>query len=222
MISTKEHCCGADMFFDEKKSNKKYRDYLKKGPPRITLEIINQIKSQKIQGKSLLDIGGGIGALQWWFLEMDGARTISIDASSSYLQQSQAHAKENNWDSKTQFIFGDYIEEHKRVNNPDYITLDKVVCCYPDFKEIIKISCTKANSCITLSYPMDDVISKIIFGMAILSTKLKRNLFRPYIHPVRKIRKTFEHCGYERISHKAVFPWHIETYRKIIDKKVYL
>jgi hypothetical protein len=31
MASIQEHCCGANMFFDKKKSNKEYRDYLKKG-----------------------------------------------------------------------------------------------------------------------------------------------------------------------------------------------
>lgn len=220
MASIQEHCCGVDMFFDKKKSNKKYRDYLKKGPLRITREIINQLKNQKMQDKTLLDIGGGIGAIQWWFLAVGGAETTSIDASTSYLQQAKSHAKENNLESKTRFIFGDFTEVHKQVNSFDFITLDKVVCCYPSFKDIIEISCHKANSHIALSYPMDNLVSKFLFGMAILSTKLKRSPFRPYVHPVKGIRKVFENCGFERISLKTVFPWHIETYRKIVYDKI--
>jgi magnesium-protoporphyrin O-methyltransferase len=222
MASIQEHCCGTDMFFDKKKSNKEYRDYLKKGPSRITAKIIKQLTSQTIEGKSLLDVGGGIGALQWWFLTMGGAQTSSIDASSSYLLQSQNHATENEWGSKTQFIFGDYTEVHNQVHSPDYITLDKVICCYPNFKEIIEISCFKANSHVALSYPTDDVFSKIIFGLIILFMEFKRNSFRPYIHPVKSIRKAFEQYGYERVSYAMAFPWHIETYRKIADGKVTL
>jgi magnesium-protoporphyrin O-methyltransferase len=222
MATIQEHCCGADLFFDKKKSNKEYREYLKKGPSKITGKIIKQLSNQMIEGKSLLDVGGGIGALQWWFLAMGGAQTSSIDASSSYLQQSQNHAMENDWDNKTHFIYGDYTEVHSQVHSPDFITLDKVVCCYPNFNEIIEISCGKANSHVALSYPTDDVISKIIFGLIIVFAKLKRNSFRPYIHPVKSIRILFEQCGYERVSHTITYPWHIETYRKISDRKATL
>ena len=103
MTSIQEHCCGADLFFDKKTANKKYRQYLKKGPSRVTGKIIQQLASQPVEGKSLIDVGGGIGALQWWFLERDGARTTGIDASSGYLKQAEDHARKN--DSRKDRIY---------------------------------------------------------------------------------------------------------------------
>lgn len=214
MNSTKEHCCGADIFFDEKTAKKKYRQYIKKGPSKVTAKIIKQLSDLPIEDKSLIDVGGGIGALQWWFLQMGGAQTTAIDASSGYLQQAKEHAAENVLGDKTRFIFGDYTEVHAQAGHADYITLDKVICCYPDFKGIIETSCQKARMHIALSYPVDGMISEIVSWLGALFAKLKSNSFRPYVHPVTKIREVFELQGYERISHALSFPWHIETYRR--------
>ena len=219
MASIQEHCCSANIFFDEKMAKKQYERYLKKGPPKVTARIIEQLSKYDIKGKSLIDVGGGIGALQWWFLEAKGAQTISIDASSGYLKQAEEHAGINGWESKTRFIFGDYAEAHKQLEAVDFVTLDKMICCYPDYKEIIEISCAKARSHITLSYPIDGPISKLFAWFEGLFTKLKGQNFRPFIHPVSEIRKTFEQQGYARTAHNLVFPWHVETYKKVISDK---
>jgi len=215
MTHIHDHCCGADVFFDEKTAKKQYRQYVKKGPPRVTAKIIQQLTGQTIEGKSMIDVGGGIGALQWWFLQKGGAQTTGIDASSGYLQKAEEHAILNGWSGKAHFIFGDYTEVHTQVGGVDYITLDKVVCCYPNFKEIIETSCQKARTHVALSYPVDGVISSIIAWFGSLFAKLKSNSFRPYVHPVDKIREVFAQQGYERISHALAFPWHIETYQKL-------
>ena len=72
MTSVREHCCGADLFFNKKTAEKEYRKYLKKGPSRVTAKIIQHLRQQEIEGKSMVDVGGGIGALQWWFLDNGG------------------------------------------------------------------------------------------------------------------------------------------------------
>ncbi|MGI9552584.1 MAG: hypothetical protein ACR2MT_15385 [Aurantibacter sp.] len=215
MTSIKEHCCGADSFFDEKMAEKQYRQYLKKGPSRVTRKIIEQLSAKTIEGKSLIDVGGGIGALQWWFLQKGGAQSTSIEASSSYIKQSEVYAEENNWGSQTDFILGDFTDVHPKVDQHDYITLDKVICCYPDFMEIIKASCQKAKSHVSLSYPVDGLISKALSRLGAFLIQFKTRSFRPYIHSVDEIRATFERQNYKRIAHTLAFPFHVETYRRI-------
>ena len=219
MATIREHCCSANIFFDEKMARKQYTTYLKKGAPKVTAKIIEQLSSLEIEGKTLIDVGGGIGALQWWFLESKGSETISIDASSGYLEQAESHAKMKGWANQTRFIFGDFVQAHEQVEPVDLITLDKMVCCYPNYKEIIEISCAKANGHIALSYPIDGPISKLFAWFDGLLNKFKGQNFRPFVHPVSEIRKTFEQAGFKRISYNLVFPWHVETYKKVISEK---
>lgn len=214
MPTIQQHCCGADLFFDKKTADKKYKAYLKKGPSRVTAKMIAQLKELSIDGKSMVDIGGGIGALQWWFLENGGANTIDIDASTGYLKQAEEHAKRKGWETNTDFLLGDCIDIYPQIEAADYITLDKVVCCYPNFKEILEASCDKATKAISLSYPMDGFISNGIRVLGDILMSFRDNPFRPFIHSVDDIRKVFEQKGYTRVTHNLVFPWHVETYER--------
>lgn len=65
MSTIQQHCCGADLFFGQKTADKKYRSYLKKGPSWVISKMIQQLEKQEVQGKVMVDVGGGIGALQW-------------------------------------------------------------------------------------------------------------------------------------------------------------
>jgi len=212
MTTIKEHCCGADLFFDKKTAEKEYRQYQKKGPSRVTAKIIQQLENQNVQGKSMVDVGGGIGALQWWFLKNGGAQTSDIDASSGYLKQAQEHAIENGWKDKAHFVQGDCLDSFNEIDDPEFITLDKVVCCYPNYKEILEATCEKSKSHISLSYPMDGLISETIRLIGDLYFRIMKNPYRPYVHSVKKIRNVFTSKGYQRIAYDLAFPWHVETY----------
>lgn len=214
MTTIKEHCCGADLFFDKKTADKEYRKYLKKGPSRITAKMISQLEDQDIGGKSMIDIGGGIGALQWWFLENGGNNTVGIDASSGYLKQAEDHAKNKGLESNTKFLLGDCVEVYPQIEKAHYITLDKVVCCYPNYKEILEATCEKATEAISLSYPMDGIISQAIRKMGDILMSFRDNSFRPFIHSVKDIRNLLEQKGFHRVIHTLAFPWHVETYVK--------
>ena len=199
----------------KKRAKKQYDQYMKRGPAKVTAKIIGQFSKHQIEGKSLIDVGGGIGALQWWFLDMNGKETISIEASSGYLRLAEKHANEKGWADQTSFLFGDFMQLHTEVDLVDYITLDKMVCCYPNYKEIIEVACAKTKSCVLISYPIDGPISKIFAWLEGLMTNLKGQNFKPFIHPVAKVREAFKLNGYDRIDHNLLFPWHVETYRRI-------
>lgn len=214
MTTIKEHCCGADLFFDKKTADKKYNAYLKKGASRVTAKMILQLQKQFIEGKSLVDIGGGIGTLQWWFLENGGNKTVDIDASSGYLKQAKEHAIKMGWESKSEFMLGDCVDVFPQIDIADFITLDKVVCCYPNYREILETTCDKATKSVSLSYPMDGFISQLVRKTGDIILSFQKNPFRPFVHPVAEIRDVFKQKGFDRVSHSLVFPWHVETYVK--------
>ncbi|MGB5237451.1 MAG: class I SAM-dependent methyltransferase [Flavobacteriaceae bacterium] len=214
MTTIKEHCCGADVFFDEKTAEKQYSQYLKKGPGRVTARMIDQLSTIQVHNRSLLDIGGGIGALQWWFLREGGKETKAVDASSDYLNKAKAHASKNGWADRTSFIFGDFAEIYMELEQSDIVTLDKVVCCYPDYQQILNAVCHQSMELISISYPMDGILSRIVASVGVISARWKTKSFRPYIHPVNKMREVFEEKGFSRVAHSLTFPWHVETYRR--------
>jgi len=215
MPTLQEHCCGTDKFFDRKTAEKQYKEYLKKGPSRVSAKIIEQLKPFEPKGKSMIDIGGGIGTLQWWFLENGGNKTIGIDASSGYLEKAKKHAKEKGWLDRTEFLMGDCTDVYPNIASADFITLDKVICCYPNYIDIIESTCKKQPKYISLSYPMDGVISDGVRALGALALMLTKNSYRPFVHKVKDVRNLFKTNGYKRVAYNLAFPWHIETYKKL-------
>ena len=212
MANIKTHCCGADLLFDEKTAKKQYKNYLKKGPSKVTKRLIEQLSSQYI-GKTLLDVGGGIGALQWWFLNNNGDSTIGVDASSGYIKLATEHAVKSGLKDKTSYILGDFTQAASALPKVDTLTLDKVICCYPNYKDILETASEKANV-IALSYLMDGIIASAFRSLGVLYMKVKNNPFRPYVHKVSEVRSTMQSLGYSRTNHNLSFPWNIETYVK--------
>lgn len=213
MTDIKAHCCGADKLFDKKTANKQYKSYIKKGPSRVTKRLISQLERGKASG-TLIDVGGGIGAIQWWFLSSGGKQSYAVDASSGYLELAQEHATKLNLSEHTQFILGDFTSEASSLPIVDHVTLDKVICCYPDYKAIIDLACQKAEQTVSFSYPMDGWIANIFRSFMVLFMKLNKNPFKPYIHHVASVRGCIESNGFVLKERELSFPWHVETYSK--------
>ena len=213
MTDIKEHCCGADKLFDKKTAKKQYKSYLKNGPSRVTKKLIGQLEKTNT-GSSLLDVGGGIGAIQWWFLNHGGKQTYGIDASSGYTELVMEHAEKNNLKESAHFILGDFISKSKELPQVNHITLDKVICCYPNFETILNLACTTSLNTVSLSYPMDGFISDIFRSFGVLYMKMTGNPFKPYVHRVASVRALFIENGFELKARELSFPWHIETYAK--------
>lgn len=214
MPSIKEHCCGADMLFNAKKAKKEYRKYLRKGPGKASRKLIGQLAQMSLDGKSMLDIGGGIGALQWWFLESGGAHTTDVDASSGYLALANEHANQQGWADKATFKMGDIVDVEGDLQAADVVTLDKVVCCYPNYEEIIEVSCNKSKEIVALTYPMDGFVASTLRNLGSFFIKLTGNPYRPYVHSVTKIRDQFKRWQFECVASEFSFPWYVETYRR--------
>ncbi len=210
---TCKHCCDADSFFDLKVAKKDLKKYQKNGTRGATKKIEEFLGSFELEGWSLLDIGGGIGALQWNHLSKKGSKTTDADASSGYIEVAKSFAKEKGWETRTSFIQGDFMDV-EGVEPHDVVTLDKVVCCYPDFRILLEKSIRHCNSVLALSYPMGGIISRIIVGLGNLFMKLKGSSFRPYVHPPKEIQNFIESHGYALKKNGRSFPMLVELYQK--------
>ena len=78
-------CDGIEKTFDKKTAAKDLSSYRRKGPDRSTVMLINALKQQGIQDLTLLDVGGGVGAIHHELLRSGVTTAIGVDASSAYI-----------------------------------------------------------------------------------------------------------------------------------------
>lgn len=212
---TCNHCCGADQFFDLKIAEKKMKSFKRKGAGNTTKKLLNLLMQQNLNGKTLLDIGGGIGAIQWFFLENGAKNTLDVDASNGYIKVAKAHAVENELADKAQFLTGDFIDNAEEIQAHDFVTLDKVVCCYPDYKSLIGQALEKCTDTIALTFPLGGPLSKITAIIENIYFSFKKNPFNTYIHSPREIEEFIVSKGFAPVQKKISFPWHIQIYSRV-------
>ena len=85
-------CQGIQMLFGERVARRDLRRYRRKGPIRTTRILIDALQAEDIVGATLLDIGGGVGAVSNELLSAGAARATVVDASPAYLHAAQMEA----------------------------------------------------------------------------------------------------------------------------------
>ena len=208
-----DHCCGADMLFNLKSAQKELRSYKKKGPGKSTKKLLSLLSVYDQKGKSLLDIGGGIGAIQWEFVRNGGAITADVDSSSGYLAVASAYAKEIHHEGAS-FKMSDFNDVHDEFARHDFVSLDKVVCCYPDYEKLLGNALNKTGKVLAMSMPLGGWLPKFMSQFTKLYLVFKKNPFRTYIHSPKKVHDYIESRGF-RLAEKAFsFPWLVRVYER--------
>src|SRR3989442_14387882 len=87
-------CCGAsacESQFDRKRAARELRDYRAHGPTNATTRaMIHLLRRAGVDGGTLLDIGAGIGAIQYDLLEAGAREVTAVDASTAHQQPARA------------------------------------------------------------------------------------------------------------------------------------
>ena len=79
-------CVGVEKLFDEKYAKRELKRYQRKGPVKTTRLLIEAIRTEGVKDLSLLDIGGGIGAIQFELFEAGVSRATDVEAATDYLK----------------------------------------------------------------------------------------------------------------------------------------
>ena len=209
------HCCGAESIFDQKEAEKNLKRYRKKGANKTTKKLLSTLFNKDLKGLSLLDIGGGIGIIQQELLKKGITKTTDVDSSHAYISVAKDLMSENGFDDRMSFIHADFNDCFQTIEKHDIVTLERVVCCYPNVVDLINNSTSKAIKYYGLVYPMDTFLSKLINQIGHVYLKIKRNPFRTFIHSEEMMHTLISNNGFKQIYYSKKFPWRIVLYKKI-------
>jgi magnesium-protoporphyrin O-methyltransferase len=209
------HCCGAEKIFDQKEANKSLKKYKKKGANKTTRKLLDAIRNENLNGVTVLDIGGGVGAIQHELLKKEATATTDVDASMAYIEAAKKIMRENDRSDQMVFHYSDFTDCHEDIGQHDVVTLEKVVCCYPHIDLLIDKSTDKAIQYYGLVYPPDHAIAKLMNRMMHFFMRFQKNPFRTYIHSESLMHQRITARGFTRIYNDSTFAWRIALYKKI-------
>jgi predicted RNA methylase len=78
-------CQGIAEQFDRRVAGRELRRFQRRGPTGTTRRLVDAIAARGVSGRSLLDIGGGVGAIQHHLTASGASSGTCVDASPAYL-----------------------------------------------------------------------------------------------------------------------------------------
>jgi len=201
------HCAAADGVFGEKIARKDLARYRKRGPNATTRWLIEAVRDQRVKGAHLLDIGSGIGVLSHELLTDTAAHATLVDESSAYQTVARDLAAELGTGERLTFVHGDFVQVKPALSDVDLVTLDRVVCCYPEYSPLLRaVADTGARWC-ALAYPRNGWHIRAVISILNLGFRLRRSDFRVFVHPEARMMEILEAAGFHSRSVGGTFVW---------------
>ncbi len=206
------HCDGIETLFNHKVAAKELKKYRRKGPTKTTGMLIDALKAEGVQGMTLLDIGGGIGAIGHELLAAGASRATNVDASTAYIEVAKEESERRGHSDRVSYQHGDFVDLAPEISAADIVTLDRVICCYPDMEALVGLSSQRATKYYGAVYPRDNLWFKIARPVLNFFLWLSRNPFRMFVHATAAVDAVVRKQGLQPRFHGHTAIWQVVLY----------
>lgn len=165
------------------------------------------VRARGLDGATVLEAGGGVGAIQLELLEAGAERSVNVELSPAYEQEARLLLREAGREERVERRIGDFVRDE--AGPADVVVMHRVVCCYPDYEPLVGAAAERARRALVLSYPREAWWSKLAFAAFNLVQRLRRRKFRAYVHPAAGIVGAAERRGLHRALDGRGFFWQV-------------
>jgi SAM-dependent methyltransferase len=210
------NCCPTDMEqqFGTKRAAAELRRYRRRGPRLTARLLIRGLRVNLPAEATLLDIGGGIGAIHHELLDRGVTRAWEVEPSAAFLQAAEAETRRRDHAGRVEFVHADLRTAAAQVPEADVVALDRVVCCDPDYEQILELSLGKARGLFGYSYPRDRSSVGTVIAMQNTIRRLRGTSFRVFLHPPTRMEAVIRARGFVPVYTARSFLWQVGVYAR--------
>jgi SAM-dependent methyltransferase len=209
--------CGCDTdgftsIFDRRNAEGDRDRYRRKGPDRTTRMLLELLAPYRSPGSTVLDIGGGIGIIDQELLRTGASHAVLVDGSAASLEVAREEARRLDLLDRIEFVEGDFVRRAAAIESADIVTLDRVVCCYPDAEALVGLSAARARTVYGLVLPRDRAMVRLAIRLENLWFRLRRKAYRAYVHPTTRVDEIAAANGLQPGAERRTAFWRVVVY----------
>jgi magnesium-protoporphyrin O-methyltransferase len=210
--------CGCDDFtsvFDGRTAERDRDRYRRHGPDRTTAMLLELVRPAVARGSTVLDVGGGIGVIDQELLRAGAGHATLVEASPAYLAAASQEARQRHMLDRIEFVDGDFVGRAGAIDPADIVTLDRVVCCYPDVDRLVSLSAARARHLYGLVLPRDRPL--IRFGLAVQNAwfRLRGRAYQAFAHANDRVDALVAAEGLRPRDERATWFWRVVVYERV-------
>ena len=209
------NCCqceGIATQFGPETARRELERFRRRGPNASTRLLIDDLRAAGIAGASLLDIGGGVGAIHHTLLDAGAHEAVHVDVSPDYIAAAQDEAGRRGHGDRVRFVRGDFVRVAHELPDAGVVTLDRVICCYPDMDLLVGNAAQKTRRLFGAVYPRDVWWVRAAVRVINVILRIRRTAFRVFVHSPAAIDGVLRKNGLERVTRHRTVVWEIVVY----------
>jgi 2-polyprenyl-3-methyl-5-hydroxy-6-metoxy-1,4-benzoquinol methylase len=179
--------------FSRKYASRDARRYRERGLGATSRALVEL--AGDVEGSTVLDVGGGIGAIELELLAAGAERATNVELSGGYEEAASALLTERGLSDRVDRRVADFVSEGEAVEPHDVVVLHRVVCCYPDVEALMGAAAEHARKRLVLTYPQEHLLMRLGLRVINLWLRVSGCGFRTYAHPVARILGAAEADG---------------------------
>lgn len=210
------NCCspkGYRWVFSEREARREAKRYRRKGLDSTSRQIVELLKAQGVAGRTVLEVGGGIGAIQIELLKAGAARATSIELTPTFEEVAIELLREARLEDRVERHVMDFADAARAVDSADIVVLNRVICCYHDMPKLAGAAADRAREVLALSFPREGWWTQMGIAFMDLVLRISRREFQVFYHQPKEILATCERHGLKTIVNRPGLAWTVAVLR---------
>jgi len=205
-------CCSPEGYrwlFSERSARAEAKRYRRKGLDSTSRRIVDYLRGRGVDGRTVLEVGGGIGAIQIELLKAGAVRAVSVELTPTYEQAARQLLVEAGLEDRVERRVMDFARSAAEVGAADIVIMNRVICCYPDMPLLAGAAARHANEVLVMSFPKRRWWTRAVISAGNLVLRVLRRQFQVFVHPPARILAEAERQGLRTALDAPGFFWEV-------------
>jgi hypothetical protein len=210
-------CCppkGYETLFGARTARRDAKRYRRKGLDDTARRMVEFLRSRGIEGKTVLEVGGGVGAIDVELLKEGAERAVNVELSPYYEAAARELWADQGVADRLEYRVANVAEDGKDVGAADAVLMHRVVCCYPDYDALVGAAAERASGYLVMSFPCDRWYTRGFVSAVNVVARLLRWEHRSYVHAPAAIGAAAERRGLTPVLDEPGRIWQIAAFER--------
>jgi magnesium-protoporphyrin O-methyltransferase len=142
---------------------------------------------------------------------------VLVDAAPAYLEVARNELRAANVLDRVDIVEGDFVRRADAIDPTDIVTLDRVVCCYPDAEALVSLSADRARNLLGLVLPRNTRLVRLALWANNLWFRMRRSPYRAFGHSNQLVDRLIGDLGLHPIAEQRTLFWRVVLYRRGLE-----
>lgn len=210
-------CCNSSGYrhlFNQREARRNLRRYEAKGLDAMARRLVDELASRDLEGKSVLEVGGGIGAFHLELLEAGAADAVNVELSSGYDEVARELAERKGLVDRVERRMGDFTESAADLK-ADVVVMHRVICCYPHMERLMASAASSSRQLLAATFPPRNLVARLLVRLGNAWCRVSGVDFRAYVHPPEAILEAARRAGFAVAFRDRSWRWHAVVLERV-------